>query len=131
MPDKKKVLVVEDEEMLSTMYKVKFENDGYDVSVANNGADGLEMAAKVVPDLILLDIIMPKIDGFAVLKKLKEDPKTAVLPVVMLTNLTEESVVQESLHLGAVGYLVKVKYTPPQVVEKVKDFIKFHQQHLQ
>jgi DNA-binding NarL/FixJ family response regulator len=65
------------------------------------------------------------------LHKLKEDARTKVLPVVMLTNLTEESVVQEALRLGAAGYLVKVRYTPPQVVSKVKDFISFHRQHLQ
>ncbi len=124
MADKKKILVIEDEEMLSTMYKVKFENDGYDVSVANNGADGLELAPKVMPNLILLDIIMPKIDGFAVLKKLKEDPKTKDIPVIMLTNLGQDEDISRGKEMGSAGYLIKANNTPAEVVEKAKVYIK-------
>ena len=124
MPDKKKILVIEDEEMLLTMYKVKFENDGYEVYTASNGADGLEIAPKVMPDLILLDIIMPKIDGFAVLKKFKEDPKTKNIPVVLLTNLGQDEDISRGKELGSAGYLIKANNTPSEVVEKTKAFIK-------
>lgn len=124
MPDRKKILIIEDEEMLSTMYKVKFENEGYEVHTANNGADGIEAAPKILPDLILLDIIMPKIDGFAVLKKLKEDPKTKNVPVILLTNLGQDEDITRGKELGSAGYLIKANNTPSEVVDKIKTFIK-------
>ncbi|OGY90258.1 MAG: hypothetical protein A3B30_00835 [Candidatus Komeilibacteria bacterium RIFCSPLOWO2_01_FULL_52_15] len=124
MAGKTKILIVEDEEMLSTMYKVKFENDGYEVFSATNGADGIEMAKKEGPKIILLDIIMPKIDGFAVLKKLKEDPKTKPIPVILLTNLGQDEDITRGKELGAVGYLIKANNTPSEVVTKVQQYIK-------
>ena len=124
MADKIRILIVEDEEMLSTMYKVKFENDGYEVYTANNGAEGIEIAAQKVPHLILLDIIMPKIDGFAVLKKLKENPKTKGVPVILLTNLGQDEDISRGKELGAAGYLIKANNTPSEVVAKVKQYIK-------
>ena len=124
MADKIKILIVEDEEMLSTMYKVKFENDGYTVYTATNGAEGIELAVKDQPNLILLDIIMPKIDGFAVLKKLKEDPKTKGIPVILLTNLGQDEDISRGKELGAAGYLIKANNTPSEVVAKVKQYIK-------
>lgn len=130
--DGKKILLVEDDLFLRDLYVEVLKGEGFTVLTADDGEEGLRLGQDH-PDasIMLLDIMLPKMHGIDVIKKLKEDPKTAVLPVVMLTNLTEESVVQESLRLGAVGYLVKVKYTPPQVAEKVKDFINFHRQHLQ
>ena len=124
MPAKTKILIIEDEEMLSNMYKVKFENEGFEVETALNGADGLELAAKEMPSIILLDIIMPKIDGFAVLQKLKADPKTKDIPVILLTNLGQDEDVTRGKQLGAVGYLVKANHTPSEVVDKVRGFIK-------
>ncbi|MEK7584766.1 MAG: response regulator [Patescibacteria group bacterium] len=124
MPEKKKILIVEDEEMLSTMYKVKFENEGYEVFTASNGTDGLAVAVKHSLHLILLDIIMPKIDGFAVLKKLKENAKTKSVPVILLTNLGQDEDISRGKELGAAGYLIKANNTPSEVVAKVKDFIK-------
>ena len=124
MAGKTKILIVEDEEMLSTMYKVKFENDGYEVFSATNGADGIEMAKKEGPKIILLDIIMPKIDGLAVLKKLKEDPKTKPIPVILLTNLGQDEDITRGKELGAVGYLIKANNTPSEVVTKVQQYIK-------
>ena len=98
---------------------------------ADDGEQGLQLGQKN-PDakIMLLDIMLPKIHGIDILKRLKSDQKTAVLPIVMLTNLTEEHVIQEALNAGAAGYLVKVKYTPPQVLEKVKEFIRFHHTHM-
>jgi len=127
-----KILLVEDDLFLRDLYVEVLKEQGFTVFTAEDGEEGLRLGQDH-PDasIMLLDIMLPKMHGVDVLKKLKEDPKTASLPIVMLTNLTEQSVVQESLRLGAVGYLVKVKYTPPQVVEKVKEFISFHQKHLQ
>ena len=123
MPTKSKILIIEDEEMLSTMYKVKFENEGFEVEIAHDGAEGLDMAIKTKPDFILLDIIMPKIDGFAVLKKLRENEGTKKTPVILLTNLGQDEDVSRGKELGAVGYLIKANNTPSEVVEKVKSLI--------
>jgi len=124
MPSKGKILIVEDEEMLSTMYKVKFENEGYEVATANNGADGLTLSEAEQPSIILLDIIMPKIDGFAVLKRLKASEKTKSIPVILLTNLGQDEDIARGKELGAAGYLIKANNTPSEVVTKIKEFIK-------
>jgi two-component system alkaline phosphatase synthesis response regulator PhoP len=121
MTDKKiKILLIEDEEMLANMYEVKFKNEGYDLTKAMDGSQGLEMAKSITPDFILLDIIMPKMDGFAVLKSLKEDAVTKNIPVMLLTNLGQDEDVQRGKQLGAVGYLVKANITPSEVVASVK-----------
>ncbi|MDQ5938906.1 MAG: hypothetical protein QG603_302 [Patescibacteria group bacterium] len=121
MPDKKiKILLIEDEEMLANMYEVKFKNEGYDLVKAMDGSMGLEMAKANVPDFILLDIIMPKMDGFSVLKTLKEDAVTKNVPVMLLTNLGQDEDVERGKQLGAVGYLVKANITPSEVVAAVK-----------
>jgi DNA-binding response OmpR family regulator len=131
-PINAKVLLVEDDLFLRDLYVEVLKEQGFTVFTADDGEEGLRLGQDN-PDasIMLLDIMLPKMHGVDVLKKLKEDTKTAAIPVVMLTNLTEQSVVQESLRLGAIGYLVKVKYTPPQVVDKVKEFLNFHKEHLQ
>ena len=122
MPDKKiKILLVEDEEMLANMYETKFKNEGFDIEKALNGEDGLKKAKEMLPDFILLDIIMPKMDGFAVLKVLKENQKTKNIPVMLLTNLGQEEDIRRGEVLGVVGYLVKANTTPAEVVAAVKD----------
>lgn len=121
MTDKKiKILLIEDEEMLANMYEVKFKNEGYDLVKAMDGSMGLEMAKANNPDFILLDIIMPKMDGFSVLKALKEDASTKNAPVMLLTNLGQDEDVERGKQLGAVGYLVKANITPSEVVAAVK-----------
>jgi DNA-binding response OmpR family regulator len=121
MTDKKiKILLIEDEEMLANMYEVKFKNEGYDLTKAMDGSMGLELAKSTTPDFILLDIIMPKMDGFSVLKTLKEDAVTKNIPVMLLTNLGQDEDVQRGKQLGAVGYLVKANITPSEVVASVK-----------
>jgi len=121
MADKKtKILLIEDEEMLANMYEIKFKNEGFDLEIALDGATGLEKAKANVPDFILLDIIMPKMDGFSVLKALKEDESTKHVPVMLLTNLGQEEDIQKGKELGSVGYLVKANITPAEVVEAVK-----------
>lgn len=118
-----KVLVVEDDKMILDMYTLKFAQEGYKVVQAENGKDGLAMAKKESPDIILLDIILPQMDGFTVLKKLKSDSSTKNMPVVLLTNLGQDGDVKKGLELGAVDYLIKANYTPSQVVEKVKSLL--------
>lgn len=124
MPDKKtKVLIVEDETMLVNMYIAKFEKEGFETVQAENGKKGIEVAKEEKPDIILLDIIMPEMDGFMVLKELKSTPETKNIPVIMLTNLGQEEDVEKGSKLGAIGYLVKANLTPSQVVDKVKEVL--------
>ena len=125
MTDKKsKVILIEDEEMLSNMYEAKFIKEGFDIKKALDGETGLKLIQEENPDLVLLDIIMPKLDGFSVLRKIKEDPKNKNIPVILLTNLGQDEDVKKGNSLGASGYLVKANMTPAQVVEKVKGFLK-------
>lgn len=119
MGAKKKVLIIEDDTMISSMYRTKLEQDGYEVSVANNGVEGIEQAQDFNPDLIMLDVIMPQLDGFSVLQDLREDKKIKV-PIVMLTNLGTEEDVEKGQKMGASDYLVKASLTPSQVSEAVK-----------
>ena len=124
MAEGKKILLVEDEEMLANMYQVKFQNDGFHLIKAGNGEEGLALADKEKPDMILLDVIMPKMDGFTVLKRLKENPNTKNIPVLLLTNLGQDEDIKKGNELGAVGYLVKANITPSEVVAKVKETMK-------
>jgi len=118
-----KILIIEDDSFISDMYKIKFESEGFDVTVASDGIQGLEAVDKERPSLILLDVVMSKMDGFAVLQKLKKTPETKDIPVIMLTNLGQKDSVEKGLKLGAVDYIIKAHFTPMEVVEKVKEFL--------
>ncbi|MBI4407296.1 MAG: response regulator [Candidatus Kerfeldbacteria bacterium] len=115
-----KVLLVEDDEMLHGMYTQKFKNQGYEVVSAYNGADGIKLAETEHPDVILLDVIMPKMDGFVALKKIRKGDTTAKIPVILLTNLGQEEDVRKGRELGANDYFIKANHTPQEVVDKVK-----------
>lgn len=114
-----KILLVEDDEMLHGMYTQKFKNQGYEVVSAFNGAEGVELSEKEKPDLILLDVIMPKMDGFVALKKIRKNEVTAGIPVILLTNLGQEEDVKKGKELGANDYFIKANHTPQEVVDKV------------
>jgi DNA-binding response OmpR family regulator len=94
--------------------------EGYKVSTADNGEKGLNDAKKKKPSIILLDVLLPKLDGFAVLEKLKADPTTKDIPVVLLTNLGQKDDVEKGLEAGAVDYLIKAHFKPSEIVDKVK-----------
>lgn len=114
------ILVVEDDAFLANIYKTKFELEGYKVTTASNGEDGLEEARKKGPDIILLDILMPKMDGFSTLEQLKAGADTKDIPVIMLTNLGQKEDVDRAFELGAADYLIKAHFKPSETVEKVK-----------
>lgn len=114
-----KILLVEDDEMLHGMYTQKFKNQGYEVISAYNGVEGVELSEKEKPDLILLDVIMPKMDGFVALKKIRKNEVTAGIPVILLTNLGQEEDVKKGKELGANDYFIKANHTPQEVVDKV------------
>lgn len=122
--DKKMITVglVEDDPMLSEMYKVKFEKEGFIVKPAQDGAEGLELVKKEKLDILLLDIIMPRMDGFQVLQELRASGET--LPVILLTNLGQEEDIQKGRELGATDYFVKSNFTPDAIVQKVRNALK-------
>jgi DNA-binding response OmpR family regulator len=119
------LLVVEDDPLISRMYEKAFKMSGHDISVAGDGEKALEMLQKGEnkPTLIMLDVMMPKMNGFDVLRKLKEDEKLKNIPVILLTNLAGQEDAEKGLELGAVLYLVKSQYTPKQIVQKVEQII--------
>lgn len=121
---KTKILLVEDDTFLVEMYKTKFELEGFEIISAEDGKKGLELAGKESPDIILLDILMPKMDGFAVLDALKKDKALANIPVVLLTNLGQKDDVKKGFEKGAVGYLIKAHFMPSEVVDKIKKILK-------
>lgn len=118
--EKKKILLVEDDPFISEMYTTKFEHTGFDVEVAMTGKEGAMKAKEWQPDILLLDILIPEMDGFEVLSHVKKDPATSRIPVVMLTNLGQKEDIERGSALGAVAYIVKAHFTPQEVVDKVK-----------
>ena len=118
------VLLVEDDSFLANIYKTKFEMEGYKVSVSENGELGLSDAKKKNPDIILLDILLPKMDGFVVLEKLKASKDLKEIPVILLTNLGQKDDVGKGLQMGADDYLIKAHFKPSEVVDKVKKVLK-------
>lgn len=119
----KKILIIEDDTFLSEMYATKLTQAGYQVEVADEGQKGIEKAKASQPDLILLDIVLPKMDGFEMLKLVKEDNQLKNIPVILLTNLGQKSEVEKGLSLGASAYIIKAHYTPAAVVAKIKEVL--------
>ena len=119
-----KILVIEDELSLRELYIELLTDTGYQVDYAVDGEIGLEKIKKGGWDLILLDIILPKIDGLTVLQTLQNEPLSVSNgPIIMLTALAQDTLVHKALESGASGYLVKSEITPGQVLEEVKNFL--------
>lgn len=119
-----KVLYIDDEQILRDVYVTEFQNHGIEIETASDGEEGVLKAKAIKPDLILMDVKMPKMDGLTALKKLKEDEATKHIPVIMLTNQSEAKPdVEYAIQLGAVSYLVKVDNTPKQVLDKAREVI--------
>ncbi len=119
----KVLLLIEDDPLMFRMYKKIFELEGYEVELARGGQEGLAKAKSDKPSLILLDIMMPKMDGFEVLANLKKDPETEAIPVVVLTNLAGQEDAEKALSLGAVKYIVKSEQDPKEVTRIVKEVL--------
>lgn len=118
------VLLVEDDEFLAEIYQKKFEMEGFKIAVSENGEKALIDIKKKIPDLILLDILLPKLDGFSVLEKLKADKTTKDIPVIMLTNLGQRDDVERAKALGAVDYLIKAHFKTSEIVDRVRRELK-------
>lgn len=121
---KVKILLIEDDAFLSSMYTTKFELENFEVVCAEDGEKGVKCALEVNPRIILLDIILPNMNGFEVLQKIKENSSTKEIPVILLTNLSQKSDIDKGMSLGAVDFLIKAHFTPSEVVDKVKKVLK-------
>ena len=114
---------MEDEEILLTALSEELKQEGFNVIGAHDGVEGVEMAGKEKPDLILLDLVMPRLDGLGALKQMKENPEIKDIPVVILTNLSDYGKVSDALTLGAMDYLVKANYRLEELVNKIKTIL--------
>jgi len=120
----KKILVIEDDKFLRELISQKLLKEGYEISEAIDGEEGLKKVKEEKPDLVLLDLILPGIDGFEVLSEIKDDPILAQIPVIILSNLGQKEDVEKGLRLGAVDYLIKAHFTPGEIVEKINNALK-------
>jgi DNA-binding response OmpR family regulator len=116
-----KIAIIEDDPTISQMYRLKFEADGFDVRMASNGKIGVELVKTFKPDIILLDIQMPEMDGAEALKRIRANNSSKDTPVIILTNLGEEEAPADMRTLGISSYIVKANNTPRQVVTHVKE----------
>ena len=121
--DKRKIIIAEDEPTLMDMYKLYFERAGFRVLNAENGRQCIDFAKNEKPDLILLDILMPKVDGWEVLEQLKTDETTKQIPILVFSNLGQTQEVQKGLDLGADDYVIKSDLTPKELLAKVEQMI--------
>jgi CheY-like chemotaxis protein len=117
------VLMIDDDEFIAGLYAHKLTKDGFKVVLAQNGPAGIEAARKLMPDVILLDVIMPEMNGFEVLHRLKKDEKTSRIPVIMLTSLGQQFDVERGLEEGAIAYFVKTKTVPEETTAAVRKAI--------
>jgi len=120
---KSKILIVEDEKVLAEMYKDRFAQAGFEVTLAFEAREGLKLAKKEKPDLILLDILLPGENGISFLAKLKKDQQISSIPVVAFSNYDDPETKKEAARLGIKEYLIKTNFTPQQIVEKVKEYL--------
>lgn len=121
-----KILLAEDDIQLIDMYKRKFELEGFEVHIAEDGQKALDLLETFTPDITILDIMMPKVNGLEVLKSIRENPQKKDMLVVMLTNLGTETTSEEIYKLGATDYIVKADMTPLEVTTKIKEILKIY-----
>jgi len=118
-----KIAIIEDDPVINQMYRMKFEADGFEVQVADNGTHGVALVESFVPDLILLDLQMPHMNGAEALAQIRSHAWGKKIPVIVLTNLGEEEAPASLQELEVHSYIVKAEFTPSQVVKKVKDVL--------
>ena len=119
-----KIIIVEDDKFLRDLITQKVLKEGYLVVEAVNGEEGVAKAKEEKPDLMLLDLILPGIDGFEVLRQVKENPETSSIPVIILSNLGQKDDVERGMKLGAADYLIKAHFTPGEILTKIKSILK-------
>lgn len=120
---KKNVLFVEDDTFLADILQQALTQAGFAIKIARDGEEALTMVKAEKPDIILLDLLLPKLDGFGVLEKLRADPATTALPVIILSNLMDQESMSKGKRLGVSAYMVKASTVPDEIVVKIKEFI--------
>lgn len=120
---KKSILIIEDDQFLRDLISLKLDKEGYRVLKAIDTQEGLKKAKEEMPDLILLDLLLPGMNGFEFLALIKQDQDLVKIPVIILSNLGQEEEIQKGFKLGAIDYLIKAHFTPEEIVEKIQKFI--------
>lgn len=120
----KKILIIEDDKFLRDLISQKLLKESFDIAQAVDGEDGIKKIKEEHPDLILLDLILPGIDGFEVLTQMKADPSLVSIPVIILSNLGQKEDIEKGLKLGANDFLIKAHFTPGEIIEKIKNVLK-------
>jgi|SRR3989344_4421134 len=118
-----KILFVEDDPLIVKIYTTRLTADGYEVLSADNGEAGLHLAEQSSPDLIVLDIMMPKMDGFAVLTQLRQNPTTKTTPILVYSNLAQDEEINRAKSLGATEFIIKANLSPTDMVNKIKQYL--------
>jgi len=120
----KNILIIEDDEFFRSLIGQKLLFEGFSFSIAKNGQEGVEKTKEVKPDLILLDLLLPVMDGFDVLAAIKKDPSIASIPVIILSNLSSKEEIDKGIALGATDYMIKSQSNPDSIISAVKDIFK-------
>ena len=119
----KKILLAEDDPFIAEIYTTSLKTAGFEMALAVDGKECIEKTKKEKFDLILLDLLMPKMDGFTTLKYLKEDSKSKDIPVIILTNIGEKEKIEKGIKLGAIDYLIKTNFSPEEIIEKIEKIL--------
>lgn len=119
----KKILIIEDDKFLRELISQKIQKEGYDIAEAVDGEKGIKGVKDAKPDLVLLDLILPGIDGFEVLSRIKADPETSKIPVIILSNLGQKEDIDRGLKMGAIDYMIKAHFTPAEIITKVRGIL--------
>ncbi len=122
-PVPKKILIIDDDPFIADMYVLKFKAEGFEVEAANDGKVGMKLAANMRPDIILLDLVMPVMDGCELLQKLRSDESLGRPKILFLTNFGQREDIKRGMQLGADGYIIKAHFTPSEVSAKVKEML--------
>jgi two-component system, cell cycle sensor histidine kinase and response regulator CckA len=120
----KTIMIVEDDSFVLDIYQTKLRQEGFEIVSAVNGVDAMKKLETAKPDLILLDILMPYMDGLEVLERIKERPELKEIPIILLTNLSQKEEIDKGMGLGAKDYLIKSHFTPSEVLEKIMIYLK-------
>lgn len=119
-----KILLIEDDSLIVKIYSTRLKADGFEVISADNGEDGITLAEREKPDFVLLDVMMPKMDGFKVLETLRAQDDLKNKPIIVYSNLAQESEMQKALQMGATEFIVKANISPTELVSKIKSYVK-------
>jgi len=120
----KKILIIEDDKFLRELIAKKLLKENFEIFEAIDGEEGLKKIKEEKPDLILLDLILPGIDGFEVLAQIKKDPAMLSIPVIILSNLGQKEDIEKGMRMGAVDFLIKAHFTPGEIIDKIKSVLK-------